>query len=203
MDNYEISRDRAQAYFLGFDQEELIRTWELPWDAERLFVRFLGKSYEIHRKTGTVFRAEDGKQAGFSEVLSIFDFLCHEGTEKNPAGVYAPVNSLSGSPKTGGVGADFHGRTAKVFNIAPEAFRKACLALGGTPVDMGDIGFSFPLFSELRVILKFYHSDEDFPPSVTLLWDRNLLRYIHYETVFYIAGFLLDSIARLMESTDR
>lgn len=201
MDNYEISRDRAQAYFLGFDQEQIIRAWDLPYDEDHLFVTFLGQNYRLHRKTGKIFRRADGSQAGFSEVMSILDFLCHEGQEKFPAGRYAPVNSLAGSPKAGGVAMGFHSQTAQAFDRDPDALKRACTKMGGTPVDMGDIGFAFPLFSDLRVIMKFYHSDEDFPASITLLWDENLLQYIYYETVFYIAGFLLDRIKSLMADT--
>ena len=197
-DNYEISRERAQAYFLKFDQEQILHTWDLSCDEGYIFVRFLGKDYAINRKTGEILRSSDGAQAGFSEVLSIFDFLCHDGSERHPSGVFAPVNSLSGSPKTGGVGTDFHGHAAQILDRDPDKLKQACLKLGGTAVNMGDIGFQFPLFADLRVIMKFYHSDEDFPASVTLLWDQNLLRYIHYETVFYIAGFLLDQITREM-----
>lgn len=197
-DNYEISRDRAQAYFLNFDQEQIIRTWNLSCDEGHIYVCFLGKDYAVNRKTGEIFRSQDGTQAGFSEALSIFDFLCHEGADKYPADVFAPVNSLSGSPKTGGVGTDFHGCTAQIFDCAPDKLNQACLNLGGTAVNMGDIGFQFPLFADLRVIMKFYHSDEDFPAGITLLWDQNLLRYVHYETVFYIASILLDQIATEM-----
>lgn len=197
-DNYEISRARAQAYFLKFDQEQIIRNWNLSCDDGHIYVCFLGKNYAIDRKTGEVFRSSDGAQAGFSEVLSIFDFLCHDGDEKHPSGIFASVNSLSGSPKAGGVGTDFHGRTAQIFDRDPEKLLQACRKLGGTAVDMGDIGFQFPLFAGLHVILKFYHSDEDFPAGITLLWDQNLLRYIYYETVFYIAGFLLDQIEKEM-----
>ena len=75
------------------------------------------------------------------------------------------------------------------------AFCAACEALGGIPVKMGDIGYQFPVFGPLSVILKFYHSDEDFPASCTLLWDANTLQFLFYETTFYIAGFLLKSIA--------
>jgi hypothetical protein len=64
---------------------------------------------------------------------------------------------------------------------------------------MGDIGYQFPVFAELSVILKFYHADEDFPASVTLLWDENMLQFAFYETVFYIAGFLLGSIRNEMK----
>ncbi len=197
-DNYELSRDRAQAYFLNFDQEQIIRTWDLSCDERHICVCFLGKPYLINRKTGEIFRSNDGAQAGFSEVLSIFDFLCHEGDQKHSSGIFAPVNSLAGSPKAGGVGTDFHGRTAQIFDRAPDKMKQACQNLGGTPVNMGDIGFQFPLFADLCVIMKFYHSDEDFPAGITLLWDQNLLQYIHYETVFYIAGFLLDQIIKEM-----
>ena len=79
-------------------------------------------------------------------------------------------------------------------------FRKACMALGGTPVAMGDLGFVFPLFSDLTLILKFYRADEDFPAAVTLLWDENTLQYIFYETAFYIAGHLLSTITEEMDA---
>lgn len=195
MDNYQISRDRAQSFFLGFDQNALIQTWDLKHDREHLYVDFLGRTYSICRKTGVVLRTWDGAQAGFDEALSIFDLLCHEGENKYPSGNFAPVNSLKGLARTVGVGVDFHSRTAVRFDRDPEAFVRSCLALGGTEVQMGDIGFRFSVFGGLSVILKFYHADEDFPASVTLLWDDHTLRYIHYETVFYIAGFLMRSIA--------
>ena len=120
----------------------------------------------------------------------IFDLLCHEGQEKWAAGRYAPVNSLKGAPKAGGVETNFHSAFAKRIDEDPQGFCSACKALGAQRVNMGDIGFRFPIFQELDVILKFYHSDEDFPAGLTFLWDENMLQFIHYETVFYIAGFL-------------
>jgi hypothetical protein len=48
-------------------------------------------------------------------------------------------------------------------------------------------------------MLKFYHSDEDFPAGLTFLWDENTLQFIHYETVFYIAGFLARTILKMMK----
>ncbi len=199
MDNYEISRDRAQAYFLGFDQQTVIDAWGIPWDEEFLYVRFLGRPYAIHRKTGKITRQFDGKQASFNEVLSIFDLLCHESPVKTVSGRFAPVNSLKGGPKAGGVPTDFHTAAARRFDQDPEGFARACLALNGTKIDMGDLGFRIPVFGDLSVALKFYHSDEEFPASLTLLWDDHTLSFIYYETVFYIAGFLLSTIQELME----
>lgn len=198
MDNYTVARDRAEGYFLGFDQQELITRWRLPHDEKRLYVRFLGREYAVDRTSGQIDRLWDGTRAGFSETLSIFDLLCHSGQDKQCSGKLAPVNSLRGAPKSGGVGTDFYGKAARHFDQAFSAFVQACRTLGGTEAAMGDVGFTFPVFDVLTVTLKFYRSDEEFPASITLLWDENLLQYIHYETVFYIAGFLLDTIIREM-----
>lgn len=198
MDNYQISRDRAQSYFLGFDQDAIIRTWGLKHNENRLYVDFLGRPYSICRQTGGVIRLWDGSQAGFEEVLSIFDLLCHTGECKCLSGRFAPVNSLKGRPVTVAVETDFYNDTAEKFDRNPEGFRQACLALGGKELPIGDMGFQFPVFGDMSVILKFYHSDEDFPASLTLLWDENTLQFLFYETVFYIAGFLLKSIGKKM-----
>ena len=192
MDNYELSRDRAQAYFLNFDQQALIRQWNLPHDADTLSVEFFGKTYSICRKTGKV--TNNGAVVGFGETLTIFDLLCHEGTSKTAAGRFAPVNSLKGTAKAAGVETDFHRSYADRFDKDPQGFTAACLALGGKAVAMGDLGFRFTMFGDLDVIIKFYHSDEDFPAGLTLLWDENTLQYMFYETVFYAAGVLLQAI---------
>ena len=190
MDNYTVSRNRAQQYFLGFDQEKILRTWALRHDDASIFVDFLGQGYRICRSTGEIFRENDGGQADFNVALSIFDLLCHESGEKLVTGRFAPVNSLKGNAAVG-VATDFHTPFAAHIDRDPEAFRLACEKLGGKSVDMGDIGYRFPIFADLDVILKFYHSDEDFPASVTLLWEENMLQFVYYETVFYIAGALL------------
>lgn len=201
MDNYEISRDRAQAYFLSFDQQAIIDRWGLQNDADYLYLTFINRPYRICRKTGRIYRLFDGMQADYSETLSIFDLLCHKGNDQFLTGRYAPVNSLRGRPVSVGVDAEFHGKVAHYFDRNPELLKAACFALDGTPVKMGDIGFRFPLFDKMQIILKFYHSDEDFPASITLLWDENTLNFLYYETVFYIAGFLLDSICEEMKKT--
>lgn len=199
MDNYEKSRLRAQQYFLGFDQEALIRGWKLRHDEDYIYVTFLKNKYSLCRKTGAVKRLSDGSDAGFEEVLSILDLLCHEGGEKRISGKIAPVNSLRGSPKLGGVGTDFYSAVASRFDREIRLFRKACIALGGQEIPAGDVGFRFSVFRNLTVTLKFYRADEDFPATVTLLWDENMLSFVYYETVFYIGGFLLSQLSRKMD----
>lgn len=195
-DNYALARDRAAAYFLGFSQEELIRRWNLSYDAQWLYVTFLHRTYRICRKTGQVYRSVDGSSADFSEALSIYDLLCHEGYPKVAAGHYAPVNSLG--IRYVGVVTDFHSQHAAFFDRHFAAFSAACRSLGGLPVPMGDAGFCFTIFRDLKVQLKLYRSDEEFPASLTLLWDTNTLEFMKYETVFYVAGALQNLIRQQM-----
>ena len=197
MDNYEISRDRAQRYFLGFDQDELVKRWNLQGDERNLYVDLCGVGYCIDRNSGAVFRQADGVAATYEQALSIFDLLCHRGEEKILSGSFAPVNSLRGNAAVG-VTTNFHTAFAKRADKDPETFRSACLRCGGQILPIGDMGFRFPIFAELEVQLKFYHSDEDFPASITLLWDENMLRYVYYETVFYIAAVLLRQLTETM-----
>ena len=79
MDNYTISRNRAQQYFLGFDQEKILRRWAFRHDDHYIFLRFLGVDYQICRHSGQVLRLPQMEEAEHGEVLSIFDLMCHPG----------------------------------------------------------------------------------------------------------------------------
>ena len=82
------------------------------------------------------------------------------------------------------------GSLERAIDRDPDAFRRACERLGGTPAPGGDICYDLALFSDLPVQLRFWHADEDFPPSLDLLWDRNTLQVLRYETTWFAAGVL-------------
>jgi hypothetical protein len=75
MDNYEVSKLRAQKFFLGFDQEKIIRDWSLDHDQDYLYTTFFGQSYRVACATGIVEKSQDHFrtvcEADFEEVLSI------------------------------------------------------------------------------------------------------------------------------------
>jgi len=193
MDNYELSRNRAQDYFLGFSQEEIIRRWGLDWDEDYLYVIFFGRQYRICRKTGKII-APTGEQADYCQSLTIFDLLCHSDGRIAVSEKFATVNSLKGAPKSGGVTLTGHTRLAYRIDSAPEEFHRACRQMGAIAVELGDICYRFCMFDKLYVLAKFYHGDEEFPPSVTFLWQENTLEHMYYETVFYAAGCLAQQL---------
>ena len=189
-DNYELSRDRAQAYFLGFSQQKLIEQWALDWDESYLYTKLFGVCYRICRKTGKV-TDENGAQADYCQSLTIFDLLCHSDGRITPSGSFAAVNSLKGAPMSGGVTPSKHQKLAAKIEENPGKFREICEKMGAKSVKLADICYQFTVFDRLQVLLKFYHGDEEFPPTVTLLWDENTLEHMYYETVFYAAACLM------------
>ena len=215
--NYELSRDRAEKYFLQFDQEEIIRTHHLEADDRWIYTTFLQEDYRIDRETGHMQKSRDGfittEEAGHGDTLTIFDFLCHNMTPHGAAeadaanraactlsGKWAPVNSLKGRPKTVGVGSGLFESHSAIFDADQEGFAAACEKLGGEKMSVGDIGYKIPVWGEVAVLIKFYAADDEFPAQTTVLFDENLLSFIFYETVFYMAMFVLERIAEEMRS---
>ena len=64
---------------------------------------------------------------------------------------------------------------------------------------IGDIGYEFTVFADLKMRLKFYEADEEFPPQLTVLFHTNALSSAHYETIFYIMNFQMDQIVEEMK----
>ena len=91
------------------------------------------------------------------------------------------------------------GSLEKAIDQNPGAFRRACLLLGGRETPGGDLCFELDLFPDLPVRLRFWHADEDFPPSLDLLWDRNTLLFLRYETTWFAAGVLRTRLREAME----
>ncbi len=100
------------------------------------------------------------------------------------------------------MGAGLHARHAKAMDHRLPALARACEALGGHPETelkvRADLAYRIPLFDFLPVILEFWESDDEFPPSLTLLFDRNLLDFIKYETSWFAMGFLLERLLQEM-----
>ncbi len=50
--------------------------------------------------------------------------------------------------------------------------------------------------------LQFWEGDEEFPPKLLILWDRNTDQFMHFETTFYLQGDILARLQSYMESKE-
>ena len=198
-DNYAIQAEDARLRFLTYDQEVIISTTSATADDEYLYLPFCGSAYRISRADGHLFRLEGENwlpSDSHGEVLTLFDYLCDAKPGRSPARESVSMSSLGGHVHTGLASAS--GPLERAIDADPNAFCRACLALGGREAPGGDVCFDLDLFPDLPVRLRFWHADEDFPAQLDLLWDKNSLQFLRYETTWFAAGHLRRRIARLM-----
>ena len=194
-DNYAIQAEDARLRFLTYDQAAM----PARRDADFLYLPFCGSDYRICRKTGHLFRLAGGVWVpadSHGEVLTIFDYLCDARPGRAPAGEFVSMASLGGHVHGGLTMTS--GNLEKAIDMSPGTFCRACAALGGRPAEGGDLCFDLALFPDLPLRLRFWHGDEDFPPMLDLLWDKNSLRFLRYETTWFAAGVLRRRIGEEM-----
>lgn len=197
-DNYKTQADQAKACFLTYDQEKLIRKLNIEADEAYLYAYLLGTKYRICRRTGNMEKWNgawvDGNR--FEEVMTLLDLVCDSREERSLSGNWKQMRDF---------GLMFHRSLleekdawAERFQQNMDGLRRACVALGGTPLPQGDVAYAVELFDGLRIALQFWEGDEEFPPRLRFLWDENALQYIKYETMYFARGLLLQRIAEWM-----
>lgn len=201
--NYDIMQNKMEQAFTRYDQQEMIDRFHLRHTSEHLFITFVGENYRIDRLTGKVERCiADGTMfvhAGFNESMTIFDVLCCSKPDCRLSGEYATVTNLPGIANISAPGTGTYADTAHVFTNRCDVLRQACERLNGVEQKYGDVSYLIPLFDFMPVILQFWDADDEFDAVLKIMWDKNTLDFMHFETTFYAANHLLK---RLKESMD-
>lgn len=188
-DNYVIQMEQAKMRFLTYDQDKILRKLGTKDQGDYIYVNLLCKQYRIHRKTADVQRWEHGWVDGnsYNEVMTLLDLVCDSREDRKIAGVFQSMESF---------GLMFHQNLlqdrkdplARKMDENPELFSDACRKLGGFSFPGGDLGYCFPVFEDLSMVVLFWHSDEEFAPRIRYLWDANALQYLRYETMYFALG---------------
>lgn len=199
-DNYALQAAGAKAAFLRYDQEALCRKLGLRSDETYLYAVVLCKQYRIHRENASFYRL-DGENwvsaDSFEEVMTLLDFICDSREDRFIAGRWKNMLAF---------GLQFHRNlldtavdpVAERFASDPDAFARACEALGGERLPQGDVGYAIELFDGLRIGIQLWLGDDEFPSALKYMWDENALMYIKYETMYFARGLLLRRIEEEM-----
>lgn len=205
--NYDKTRDAMRVQFLQYDQNAMIGRFSLRADDAYLYLPFLGGMCRVGRKDGVVEWSDDGlrayTEADYMLSLTLYDVLCCAKPDCRLTGQYVTERSLPGVVYTGHTAAyapTGGGETlAALFDRAPDRLEAACQTLGGAPYGRGDVAYRVPLFEFLPVVFQFWRADEDFPASITLLWDAATLDFMKYETMCYAEILFLNRLRQLAQ----
>lgn len=201
--NYEKMKNEMASTFLRYDQEQMICKYSLKFDDAYLYIPFVGRDYRIDRHTGAVQQVNGAltQEADYNEAMTIYDVLCYAKSGCHPAGTFVNMNSLS-SVRTGSLSesGNFFQKTIDYFQGKTDLLSSACKSLGGVEEKGGDVAFRLDVFSFLPMTLRFWDADDEFPASLQILVDKNILDYMHYETMMFALSHVM---ARLKEEASR
>ncbi len=205
MDNYEITKKKMENTFLTHNQEEMIKRFDLKSDESYLYFDFIGCECRVNRFTGLVqckdIKTGEFREANHNEAMTVFDLLCYSKKEAGASGEFVNLKSLSGIHGISQiVDNNFFKKEAKEFDKMPENLKNSIIKLGGKLISEGDISGEFDVFYDLKVRMRFWHSDDEFSPEIQFFWDKNVLQYMHYETVWYANSALVKFLRDTMKS---
>ena len=197
--NYEKMAEGARALFLQKDQAAMIARWSLDHDEDSLFVTYFNERLRIDRHTGLLTSLEpEGAYRSpdwVSETMALFDLLAYPVQRPRAAGRWASISTLGGIIGAGHDRTLSNESTAAQFSGRMDALRAACERLGGRPLGRADVGYAIPVFEDFGIWFQFWEGDDEFPDNIKYLFDENALRFMHYETLWYV----MDSLARRLE----
>jgi len=198
--NYDLQVDIGKRIFLEHDQELLIRKFRLKADEQYIYLTYLNTLCRISRFSGGIEEYISNiwqECRNFSTVMTVYDLLCYHkgGTAPMLFHQWCAVGSfvVTGVTNT----ETFTKKYAARFDGHLEELRSACQQLGGVlqpPMAGADLTCKLPVTPFFPVLLQFWEGDEEFPPKLLLLWDRNTDKFMHFETTFYLQGDLLERL---------
>lgn len=205
MDNYDLQVDIGKRIFLEHDQELMIRKFRLQADGQYIYLTYLNTPCRISRCSGCIEEQICGEWQecrDFSTVMTIYDLLCYHKGETAPA-LFRQWCAVGTFVVTGVTQTHtFTKKYAKLFDGRLDELKAACEKLGGALLERmagADLTCKFQVMPFFPVLLQFWKGDEEFPPKLMLLWDRNTDSFLHFETTFYLQSDLLERLKNCIE----
>lgn len=208
--NYEKTKRACAQAFCETDHGALIERFSLEQDADYLYVRFFEQPFRLSKRTGIIERREECEASGapteatwleaqFNEAMTIYDLLgyahptCHASkTMINMKSLHTKIAATA--PRPSSIYAAQEARLAALEAQKSGILAQAAQAIGGAPLDKADASAQFTVINDLTMQVHLWLPDEDFPASLQFFWDENVLQYMHYETVWYANGFILEEL---------
>ena len=195
--NYEIQKKNAQAAFACCDMDAVAERFSLNADRSHIYLRFLGHDCRISRADGLVELhrkdSDEYEEASFEIALTLYDILSRPGIKTAPSEGFVSMQHLATLMHAVSAPANntFYSARAGIFDHREDALRKTLEDIGAVLTAGADVSAVFDVFSGLKLLFRFWSSDEEFGPQIQFFWDPCVLEDMHYETVWYVNGAFL------------
>ena len=185
--NYEQVIENWRQKFLKMNQDELIRKFQLEADGEFLYIVYFSRKIQINRKTGEI--TDKGVRPGFDTVMNIYNTFYYSSAHPVASGKLVAFRQVKRVyPFEAAYRRTIISRLQEIFSGKTEELKKACEALGGTPLPQGDVGYVLPVFPFLNIAILFWDKDEEFDAQANMLFDSEITEFMHEENVVCVAA---------------
>jgi len=184
---YQPTYDGLRAKLAGHDLDELVRlSGAQRLDAGRIGLRCVGRDYVISHPDGIVLDA-DGSPPEVSVAILLLLYLL-ESTGRDIEDRWVSFEQLPGGA---GYSSSFRGRVVglvlRTFGPHPETLARAAETLDGVPFELGDASVRLPALPRVPIAFVMWRGDDDFAPSVSVVFDASVEGYLDAEVVTVLA----------------
>ena len=195
--NYDQWRIDWQQRFLSMDLQHLRK--KLPFlllEEDRLLVPYFEQMVPIRLGDGVIEKPHAWQSLSLMDEMNIYTMLWYSKKDASLTGDWVAFEDLKDARPFGpafrkGNLAPF----AATFEGHPNQLRQALIALGGRPLEIGEVGYEISVFPCIPMRVLFWDGDDEFPAQVNLLFDRSATDFNHVESIVSIASEALRHLA--------
>jgi hypothetical protein len=184
--NYQQSFDLACSSIKGMNLEERAKKagadYQKGKGGEKITLHFFSEAYHIQfPQIG--FHSPSKKVVSLVTRILLLHYLIH--ADGNPLlGKWVAYKDIPGGLLYASV---FARRVTeplqRKFGKSAKSFEETGIILGGEPVTVGDASFILHAFPYVPLQYVLWEADEEFPPSVQLLFDASVDHYLTLEDI--------------------
>jgi hypothetical protein len=184
--NYQQAFELACLSIKGMNLEERAKKagagYEKGGGGGKIVIRFFSEPYEI-RFPAIEFYSPSKKVVSLVTRILILHYLIRADGSP-PAGKWVGYKDIPGGLHYGGV---FARRVTEPllrrFGRSPKLFKEIGIGLGGESADVGDASFVLHVLPMISLQYVLWAGDEEFPPSIQLLFDASVDHYLSLEDI--------------------
>ena len=185
--------------------EPLVASWkaDVSYQDGVFRVPFFGTTYQVTWPAGEVYQETPGgpPAAPITTCIVLLHYL-----------IYADATPVQGDwiafrelPDGLIYDSAFQGRgpqaLLRAFGHDVAGLHRAARTLGGTKLDFGDAAYCFWVFPRLPLAVVLHEGDDEFPPALSLLYDRAAGHYLPTEDLASVGGMLTGRLLRARSQT--
>lgn len=187
MNTYHVAYDVLRAKLAALDLDRIVaNSGARRLAPDRIGLRCLGREYEVAYPEGTV-RDADGTETPEHDAILLLLYLTEASGRPLEERWVAFEQLVGGAGYIGSFRSRVVAPVLRSYGGRPAALAPAAVALDGAPLAMGDVAVLLQALPRVPLAFIVWGGDDEFPPSVNVVFDASVEGYLDAEAVTVLA----------------